>query len=376
MKNISTDQDATRLILLVILFAICQKKSFSVRGGSLCSVCNRIHKNGRPRRLLKMIIFRAVVVIIPSVRGLSVFAPADDGQLLEAPVGEDEVFLEVPAGSFWDLSDGPAHEKLVEPIVDRTGTTGGQNFAELARGDPGTPAPKNPYPPGSPKALAFKKEMEKEQKEEAAFNAKTSTGSGTPAGSSGSGAGSTGSGASNSCSGVCVPAYCGCTPARKRLWTTKIPFPVARYDKQWPAKVPSHTPGNPMVPRSAGSGEVPYCLIRPGWTYVPNRQTTKTEYKVLDSVSDKQGCMGNPGLCVSKAILECEKDPSCSAITWWLGVMGHKPGNKGSVFLVKGMTMANIHTTARKHNDAIIMVKNSACKANMGPPGVKKIRGV
>ena len=90
-------------------------------------------------------------------------------------------------------------------------------------------------------------------------------------------------------------------------------------------------------------------------------------YKRLDPVH--VGCQGNPGLCVYKAILECERTPACGAISWWLGAMGHSRrnnGDAGSVFLVAGVTMANIRTTARKHNGSNAMVKNSACKANMG----------
>ena len=153
--------------------------------------------------------------------------------------------------------------------------------------------------------------------------------------------------------GVCMPASCGCTPA------TKMPFPSAphMYDSQWPAKVPSSTSGNPMVTRPAESGEVPYCLLRPGWTYAPNRLTTKRWYKRLDTV--QQGCMGNPGLCVEKGIKECEGTPSCSAISWWKGAMGRKAGDAGSIFLVKGITMANIDTTSRRHKHAMTMVKNS-----------------
>ena len=90
-------------------------------------------------------------------------------------------------------------------------------------------------------------------------------------------------------------------------------------------------------------------------------------YKRLDPIH--VGCQGNPGLCVYKGVLECERNPACGAISWWLGAMGHSRrnnGDAGSVFLVAGVTMANIHTTARKHQWASAMVKNSACRANMG----------
>ena len=121
---------------------------------------------------------------------------------------------------------------------------------------------------------------------------------------------------------------------------------IYMYDSQWPANV-----------RPSSSAKYSYCLLRPGWTYAPNRLTTKRWYKRLDTV--QQGCMGNPGLCVEKGIKECEGTPSCSAISWWKGAMGRKAGDAGSIFLVKGITMANIDTTSRRHKHAMTMVKNS-----------------
>ena len=124
-----------------------------------------------------------------------------------------------------------------------------------------------------------------------------------------------------------------------------------------------------MVPRDEASGEVPYCLFRPGWAYVPNQQTTKMWYKRLDS--DELDCMDKPGLCVQKGLEECEKNPSCGAISWWLGAMGRKSGLKnngdaGSIFLVEGVTMENLKETARPHNHSNAMVKHEACTEKIG----------
>ena len=162
--------------------------------------------------------------------------------------------------------------------------------------------------------------------------------------------------------------------AKKKLWTRKFPFPSAAhmYDKQWPAMVPSYKKGHPMVPREKSSGEVPYCFFRKGWAYAPNHQTKKMWYKRLGTV--QLGCMGSPGICLQKGILKCEADPKCSAISWWIGAMGQKIGLKnngdaGSIFMVSGVTMANLGTTALPHNGANTMVKHGPCNKKVGCVG-------